>query len=118
MASRCRSPCIRNNKLSVFPAIVVFSRETMIGAQFDHMTLRQQSELVRLTFSRADTWASTWGNGEVDTPLAALRDVSLIGASRHLRTVQSYCNGSAVLLFKRRRAAPHASKIFWTSDEL
>lgn len=69
----------RNTQTSLFPATVVFSKGQLIGAQFDPLTLRQQSELVRLTFSRADTWASTWGNGQVDTPLAALRDVSAIG---------------------------------------
>jgi cellulose synthase (UDP-forming) len=41
--------------------------------------MRQQSELVRLTFSRADTWAASWGAGQPDTPLAALREVGAIG---------------------------------------
>lgn len=76
---RVQISLFRNQHLSVFPAIIVFSRGAVLGAQFDQLTLRQQSELVRLTFSRADTWASTWGSGQVDTPLVALRDVSAIG---------------------------------------
>lgn len=76
---RVQISLFRNQHLSVFPAVIVFSRGNVLGAQFDQLTLRQQSELVRLTFSRADTWASTWGSGQVDTPLVALRDVSAIG---------------------------------------
>ena len=76
---RVQISLFRNKNLCVFPAVIVFSRGTVLGAQFDQLTLRQQSELVRLTFSRADTWASTWGSGQVDTPLVALRDVSAIG---------------------------------------
>ncbi|MHC8289673.1 UDP-forming cellulose synthase catalytic subunit [Pseudomonas sp. XS1P51] len=76
---RVQISLFRNQHLSVFPAVIVFSRGAVLGAQFDQLTLRQQSELVRLTFSRADTWASTWGSGQVDTPLVALRDVSAIG---------------------------------------
>ncbi|MBT2338474.1 MULTISPECIES: UDP-forming cellulose synthase catalytic subunit [Pseudomonas] len=69
----------RNQQASVFPGTVMFSRNGLLGAQFDPLSLRQQSELVRLTFSRADTWASSWGGRQVDTPLAALRDVAFIG---------------------------------------
>ena len=35
--------------------------------------------MVRLTFSRADTWASTWGGSNVDTPWRALLSVSKVG---------------------------------------
>lgn len=62
-----------------FSSTVVFGNGSYIGTCFESLTLRQQSELVRLTFSRADTWAKSWGNGRPDTPLAALREVSAIG---------------------------------------
>jgi cellulose synthase (UDP-forming) len=68
-----------NKQEKVFPAIVVFNRGGVFGAQFDSLNLRQQSELVRLTFSRADIWAKNWGSGRPDTPLAALGEVTLIG---------------------------------------
>jgi cellulose synthase (UDP-forming) len=77
--ARVQISLFRNDQASVFPAIIVFSRGGLLGLQFDHLSLRQQSELVRLTFSRADTWASTWGHGEIDTPLVALRAVTRIG---------------------------------------
>lgn len=62
-----------------FDTTVVFSKGQYVGVRFDPLTLRQQSELVRMTFSRADTWAASWGSGKVDTPLSALREVSAIG---------------------------------------
>jgi cellulose synthase (UDP-forming) len=102
---RVQISLFRNQQLSVFPAVIVFSRDGLLGAQFDQLTLRQQSELVRLTFSRADTWAATWGGGQVDTPLAALRDVSGIG----LRGIYELFKATAMEvrnLFRSRRASP------------
>ncbi|WP_416194860.1 UDP-forming cellulose synthase catalytic subunit [Pseudomonas sp. CCC3.1] len=77
--ARVQLSLFRNDQPSVFPAVIAFSRGSLLGVQFDHLTLRQQSDLIRLTFSRADTWASTWGHGQVDTPLTALRAVTRIG---------------------------------------
>ena len=62
-----------------FSIDTIFPAFPQIGAQFEPLNLRQQSELVRLTFSRADTWAESWGSGQPDTPLAALREVGSIG---------------------------------------
>jgi cellulose synthase (UDP-forming) len=69
----------RKTYSSEFPATVMFSRNGDIGTRFEELSLRQQSELVRLTFARADTWASTWGHGKPDTPLMALREVTQVG---------------------------------------
>ncbi|OYT96984.1 MAG: hypothetical protein CFE49_04370 [Pseudomonas sp. PGPPP3] len=63
----------------VFPAGVVFSNGQTLGLNFLELSLQQQSELARMTFSRADTWARTWGKGVVDTPLSALAEVTNIG---------------------------------------
>ena len=63
----------------VFPAVVMFARDGVLGLNFLELDLRQQRELTRMTFSRADTWASTWGQGSLDTPLGALLEVSSIG---------------------------------------
>jgi len=76
---RIKVTLFRKWQTSEFPATVMFSRGGLLGAQFDRLSLRQQSELVRLTFSRADIWASSWGSRQADTPLAALREVSCIG---------------------------------------
>ena len=69
----------RNQQTSLFPATVVFTHGGLYGAQFERLSLSQQSELVRMTFSRADIWASTWGGGQIDSPLVSLREVSGIG---------------------------------------
>ncbi|MFB4391769.1 MULTISPECIES: UDP-forming cellulose synthase catalytic subunit [unclassified Pseudomonas] len=70
---------LRNSQACVLPAQIVFAKGRMAGARFKPLTLRQQSDMVRMTFSRADTWAQAWGSSKVDTPLGALRDVSGIG---------------------------------------
>ena len=67
------------NETCQLPAKVVFSKGTTVGLSFIDLNLRQQFELTRMTFSRADTWASTWGQGVVDAPLTALAEVSVIG---------------------------------------
>ncbi|MBX9913516.1 MAG: UDP-forming cellulose synthase catalytic subunit [Pseudomonadaceae bacterium] len=68
----------RDENVSAFPATVVFSAGQTLGLSFEHLSLQQQSDLVRLTFSRADMWAAGWGQGTVDSPLSALREVSTI----------------------------------------
>lgn len=62
----------------VLPGQVVFSRGRVVGLTFFELSMQQQFDLTRLTFSRADTWASAWGQGS-DTPLSALFEVSRIG---------------------------------------
>ncbi|MEO4045959.1 UDP-forming cellulose synthase catalytic subunit [Pseudomonas sp. CAU 1711] len=69
----------RDREESVFPATVVFSQGHVLGLNFCELNLEQQRELTGMTFSRADTWAATWGQGAVDTPLGALAEVSSIG---------------------------------------
>ncbi|MDR3662107.1 MAG: PilZ domain-containing protein, partial [Mycobacterium sp.] len=61
-----------------FDGSVVFSRDNVVGIHFDPMTLSQQSDLVHLTYSRADTWARNWGTSTPDSPLMALRAISVI----------------------------------------
>ncbi len=59
---RVRVSLFRNSHTSQFDTTVVFSKGQYLGALFDPLSLRQQSELVRMTFSRADTWATSWGS--------------------------------------------------------
>ena len=61
------------------PATVVFSQGSKLGLHFEQLSIAQQRDLIRVTFSRADTWAVSWGRSEVDTPLRALGEVSSIG---------------------------------------
>ncbi|MGX0890673.1 cellulose synthase (UDP-forming) [Pseudomonas sp. ADAK2 TE3594] len=92
---------LRTPPSSLFPAKTVFSNDNVAGVQFEALTLRQQSELVRLTFSRADTWANTWGNGRLDAPMSALREVSSIGFRAILRLFVATLKDSQALLRKR-----------------
>lgn len=92
---------LRTPPSSLFPATAVFSNRSVAGVQFDALSLRQQSELVRLTFSRADTWANTWGNGRLDAPMAALREVSGIGLRAILCLFVATLKDGQALLRKR-----------------
>ncbi|MCU1717243.1 UDP-forming cellulose synthase catalytic subunit [Pseudomonas sp. 5P_3.1_Bac2] len=69
----------RDQHEAQFPAKVVFSQGDSLGLHYEHLAIEQQRELVRMTFSRADTWAVNWGRSSVDTPLRALAEVSGIG---------------------------------------
>ena len=88
----------RSGQACELPARVMFSRNGMAGMRFKDLTLRQQSDMVRLTFSRADTWASTWGSAKSDTPLRALRDVGRVG----LRGIYDLAQATLAALRHRR----------------
>lgn len=90
-----------------FPARVMFSRGGYLGTRFEGLTLRQQSELVRLTFARADNWASSWGNRRPDTPLVALREVCKIGLSGVIELLKATRKDIGRWLpFRKRAASP------------
>jgi cellulose synthase (UDP-forming) len=95
----------RKNYSGEFPATVMFSRDGYIGTRFIDLSLRQQSELVRLTFARADTWAATWGQGKPDSPLVALREVGQIGWRGVRELIKATCNDIGRLLWWRRRSS-------------
>jgi cellulose synthase (UDP-forming) len=99
----------RKGYSSEFPATVVFSRDGDIGTRFLDLSLRQQSELVRLTFARADTWAAAWGKAKPDSPLVALREVGYIGW-RGIRELFSATRNDMGRLFWRRRRSIKPSK--------
>ncbi|MGE7990801.1 UDP-forming cellulose synthase catalytic subunit [Pseudomonas sp. NPDC089554] len=97
---------LRNNQACVLPANVVFAKGRMAGARFKPLTLRQQSDMVRMTFSRADTWAQAWGSSKVDTPLGALRDVSGIGVRGMLDLARATVAALAHRRYKRPTSTP------------
>ena len=98
---------MRKQQACVLPATVVFSRGAMVGVQFKPLTLRQQSDFVRLTFSRADTWAATWGGSKPDTPLSALHDVSRIGVRGIMDLAQATLSALRHRRYKRKQAPTH-----------
>jgi len=86
----------------------MFCRSGLVGAQYIDLSLRQQSELVRLTFSRADIWTESWGNRQLDTQLGAFGNVTLIG----LRGMQELCKATLAAvkgLVDKKRSQPDQS---------
>ncbi len=62
-----------------FPARVVLNKDTLIGVQFDVLTLQQQIDLVQCTFARPDAW-SVWNDShDADRPLLGLQEIALVG---------------------------------------
>jgi len=59
----------------VFPAKVVFARDTIVGIEFDQLSLQQQMDLVQCTLARADAWLDWDDNRVVDRPLAGLKEI-------------------------------------------
>lgn len=69
----------RKGQTRQFPATVVFSRNGTLGTRFAELSVTEQRELVRMTFSRADLWANAWGQRKPDSLPSSLREISLIG---------------------------------------
>lgn len=92
----------RNGQARQFPASVAFSRNGVVGTQFNDLSVTEQRELVRMTFSRADLWANAWGNHRPDSLLGSLREVGLIG----LRGVADLNRNAWRAVVKRRPASP------------
>jgi cellulose synthase (UDP-forming) len=96
----------RGSQVYDFPARVMFCREGYLGTRFEGLSLRQQSELVRLTFARADNWASSWGHRRPDTPLTALREVCQIGLRGLIELLKATRRDVSRLMPSRTRPTP------------
>ena len=69
----------RTDEEGTFPAQVTFSGGGRLGLRFEGLSLRQQADIARLTFARADAWIDFWGNRQHDKPLTSLKSVMVIG---------------------------------------
>ena len=69
----------RSDEEGTFPAQVTFSGGGRLGLRFEGLSLRQQADIARLTFGRADAWIDFWGNRQHDKPLTSLKSVMVIG---------------------------------------
>ena len=78
----------RGDEEGVFPATVT-SINKFVGVKFNDMTIEQQRKLAQMTFSRADNWSRTWGEGRVDSPWLAFREVTAIGMGNLGRIAKS-----------------------------
>lgn len=66
----------RNEEEAIFPARIVFAGDNKFGLHFEQLTIQQQSELAKVTFARADTWALFWADGSKDSPWMAMRSIA------------------------------------------
>ena len=93
----------RGEEEGTFPAVVL-SNGAVSGFEFKNLSIDQQMKLAQVTFARADTWASSWGEGKVDAPLTSLKEVTTIGLLNMGRLLQSLFMYTHALLRKRRTA--------------
>ncbi|QGZ58919.1 UDP-forming cellulose synthase catalytic subunit [Paraburkholderia acidiphila] len=62
-----------------FPAEVQVCRGRTVGVSFPALTIDQERDLMRVTFSRADSWVGSWGRYRPDRPLRSLFEVLGVG---------------------------------------
>ena len=62
-----------------FPAEVQVCRGRTVGVSFPALTIDQERDLMRVTFSRADSWIASWGRYRRDRPLRSLFEVLGVG---------------------------------------
>ena len=74
----------RGDEEGVFPATIT-SANRFVGTKFTDLTIAQQLKLAQVTFSRADNWSKTWGEGKPDSPWLAFREVTTIGLGNLVR---------------------------------
>lgn len=91
----------RGEEEGTFPAVVL-SNGAVSGFEFENLSIDQQIKLAQVTFARADTWASSWGEGKVDAPFTSLKEVTTIGLLNMSRLLQSLFTYAHALLRKRR----------------
>lgn len=99
----------RGDEEGVFPATIVYSKGQTLGLRLDHLDLEQQSKLAQITFGRADTWAENWGQASVDTPLGALREVSVIGVRGIRLLTRSLYDASRARLQRKTIPTPSSA---------
>ncbi|WP_347557272.1 UDP-forming cellulose synthase catalytic subunit [Robbsia sp. KACC 23696] len=71
----------RDDYEAKFPAEVQVCRGQTLGVSFPTLTIDQERDLMRVTFSRADSWISSWGQYRPDRPLRSL--IEVLGVSVH-----------------------------------
>lgn len=69
----------RDDHEGVFPAEVQVCRGRSLGLSFPALTIDQERDLMRVTFSRADSWIASWGQYRPDRPLRSLVEVLSVG---------------------------------------
>ncbi|WP_322103068.1 UDP-forming cellulose synthase catalytic subunit [Paraburkholderia sp. J41] len=69
----------RDDYEAKFPAEVQVCRGRTVGVSFPALTIHQERDLMRVTFSRSDSWLSSWRRYRPDRPLRSLFEVLGVG---------------------------------------
>lgn len=72
----------------VFPMVVAYARNGIVGLQLSELTNQQQIDYVQCTFARADTWAKWQQSYQSDKPLSSMQAVLLVGLNGYKRLLK------------------------------
>ncbi|MCM0149979.1 UDP-forming cellulose synthase catalytic subunit [Photobacterium galatheae] len=78
----------RGNQSFVFPAVIAFAREGMLGLQLDQLSTQQRIDYVQCTFARADTWSKWQQSYASDKPLSSMQAVLQVGLDGYRRLIR------------------------------
>ena len=78
----------RGDQECAFPARVVMANKSLLGLQFDALTIADERRLVQCTFGRADAWIGKNDGRPADKPLEGFREVCSLGFRGYLRMFQ------------------------------
>ena len=70
---------IANGVEHCFSTHVLLSKSTILGVQFDELSLEDEINLVQCTFARTDAWTNWKDYHDTDKPLQGLREIGLLG---------------------------------------
>jgi cellulose synthase (UDP-forming) len=75
----------RGDQECAFPARVIMAKNSLLGLQFDELSIADERRLVQCTFGRADAWISKNEGRPNDKPLDGFREVCSLGLHGYLR---------------------------------
>lgn len=100
IGERVHVSIFRGEKESTFPGTVQTGGQ-FVGIQFDaSLTLKQTKELAKMTFGRADMWATEWDKHTHDQPMKSIKNVVGYGFINLFSLIRSGIRGA----FVKRRA--------------
>jgi cellulose synthase (UDP-forming) len=100
IGERVHVSIFRGEKESTFPGTVQTGGQ-FVGIQFDDsLTLKQTKELAKMTFGRADMWATEWDKHTEDKPMTSIKNVVGHGFVNLYGLIRSGIRGA----FVKRRA--------------
>ena len=72
------------DKESLFPVRIINVKNNHIGAVFENLTIKQQLELTRCTYSKSDAWIHWHENFTKDKPLSSLKSILKVSFNGYL----------------------------------